>query len=62
MIAARDSETLNILYSELRKAQVALSKYRIVSNQVCYSLVDRSVEVGPLRCCAEKKITVIAAD
>ena len=46
--------------SELRKAQVALAKYRVVSNQVCYSLVDRSVEVGLLRYCAENKITVIA--
>ena len=50
----------NFSVSELRKAQVALSKYRIVSNQVRYSLVDRTVEVDLLRYCAENKITVIA--
>jgi diketogulonate reductase-like aldo/keto reductase len=45
---------------ELRKAQTVLSKYRIVSNQVRYSLIDRSVEVDLLRYCAENNITVIA--
>jgi diketogulonate reductase-like aldo/keto reductase len=50
----------NFSVSELRKAQAALSKYRVVSNQVRYSLIDRSVEVGLLRYCGENKITVIA--
>jgi diketogulonate reductase-like aldo/keto reductase len=50
----------NFFVSELRKAQAALSKHRVVSNQVCYSLVDRSVEVGLLRYCKENQITVIA--
>jgi diketogulonate reductase-like aldo/keto reductase len=50
----------NFSVSELRKAQAALSKYHVVSNQVRYSLVDRSVEVGLLRYCGENKITVIA--
>ncbi len=50
----------NFSVSELRKAQAALSKYRVVPNQVCYSLVDRSVEVDLLRYCAEHKLTVIA--
>jgi diketogulonate reductase-like aldo/keto reductase len=50
----------NFSVSGLRKAQAALSKYRVVLNQVCYSLVDRSVEVDLLRYCAENKITVIA--
>ena len=50
----------NFSVPELRKAQAALSKYRVVSNQVCYSLVDRSIEVGLLRYCAENNITVIA--
>jgi diketogulonate reductase-like aldo/keto reductase len=50
----------NFSVSQLRKAQVALSKYHVASNQVCYSLVDRSVEVSLLRYCAENKITVIA--
>src|SRR5260221_989251 len=50
----------NFSVSELRKAQTALSKYRVVSNQVRYSLVERSIEVDLLRYCAENKITVIA--
>jgi len=50
----------NFSVSELQKAQKALSKYGLVSNQVRYSLVDRSVEVGLLRYCAKNKITVIA--
>jgi diketogulonate reductase-like aldo/keto reductase len=50
----------NFSVAELRKARLALSKYRVVSNQVRYSLVDRSVEVDLLRYCAENKITVIA--
>ena len=50
----------NFSVSELRKAQAALSKYRVVSNQVCYSLVNRSVEVDLLRYCGEHRITVIA--
>jgi diketogulonate reductase-like aldo/keto reductase len=50
----------NFSVPELEKAQLALSKYRVVANQVRYSLVDRSVEVDLLRYCAENKITVIA--
>ena len=50
----------NFSVSELRKAQRALSKYRLVSNQVRYSVVDRSAEVGLLRYCRENQITVIA--
>jgi diketogulonate reductase-like aldo/keto reductase len=50
----------NFSVPELRKALAACSKYRVVSNQVCYSLVDRSVEGGLLRYCGENKITVIA--
>jgi diketogulonate reductase-like aldo/keto reductase len=50
----------NFSVPELRKAQTALSKYRVVSNQVGYSLVDRSVEVDLLRYCREHRITVIA--
>jgi diketogulonate reductase-like aldo/keto reductase len=33
----------NFSVSELRKAQTAMSKYRLVSNQVCYSLVKRKI-------------------
>jgi diketogulonate reductase-like aldo/keto reductase len=50
----------NFSVAELRKAQKALSKYRLVSNQVRYSLVDRSVELCLLRYCRENAITVIA--
>jgi diketogulonate reductase-like aldo/keto reductase len=50
----------NFSVSELQKAQAALSKYRVVSNQVRYSLVDRSIEVDVLRYCADNQITVIA--
>jgi diketogulonate reductase-like aldo/keto reductase len=50
----------NFSVAELRKAQAALSRYRIVSNQVSYSLVERSVEVELLRYCRENKVTVVA--
>lgn len=50
----------NFSVSELRKAQKSLSKYRLVSNQVRYSLVDRSLEGGLLRYCRKNRITVIA--
>jgi len=50
----------NFSVSELRKAQAALSKYRVVSNQVCYNLVERSIEVELLQYCEENKITIIA--
>jgi len=51
----------NFSVHELRKAQAALSKWRIVSNQIRYSLVDRTVEAnGILQFCRESKITVIA--
>jgi diketogulonate reductase-like aldo/keto reductase len=50
----------NFSVPELRKAQLGLSKYRVVSNQVRYSLVDRSAEVELLRYCAENRITLIA--
>ncbi len=50
----------NFSLSELRKAQAALSKNRIVSNQVRYSLVERSIERGVLPYCQQRQITVIA--
>ena len=50
----------NFSLSELRKAQAALSKNRIVSNQVRYSLVERSIERGVLPYCQQHQITVIA--
>jgi diketogulonate reductase-like aldo/keto reductase len=44
----------------LKMAQAALSKYRIVSNQVRYSLIDRTVERNLLSYCEKNEITVIA--
>jgi diketogulonate reductase-like aldo/keto reductase len=46
--------------SYLRRAQAALSKHRIVSNQVRYSLIDRTIERGLLQYCRASAITVIA--
>lgn len=45
---------------ELKKAQAALSKYRIVSNQMRYSLVERSIEQDVLPYCQQAGISVIA--
>ena len=50
----------NFSVSELRKAQAALSKNRIVSNQVRYNLVERSIERRVLPYCQQNQITVIA--
>src|SRR5438094_9175634 len=50
----------NFSVAELKKAQAALSKYKIVSNQVRYSLVERSIELELLHYCQENRVTVIA--
>jgi diketogulonate reductase-like aldo/keto reductase len=50
----------NFSVGELRRAQAALSKHRIVSNQVRFSLVDRTIEPRLLRYCQQNDITVIA--
>jgi diketogulonate reductase-like aldo/keto reductase len=50
----------NFSVRELRKAQAALSKHRIVSNQVRYSLVRRTIENGLLQYCQQNQITLIA--
>jgi diketogulonate reductase-like aldo/keto reductase len=50
----------NFLPGELRRAQAALSRHRIFSNQVRYSLVDRTIEGGLLDCCRRSDIAVIA--
>jgi len=50
----------NFSLGELQRAQAALSRFRIVSNQVRYNLVDRSAEVGLLEYCQQNKITLIA--
>jgi len=50
----------NFSVKELARAQMALSKNKIVSNQVRYSLVDRTIEYGLLQYCEANQITVIA--
>lgn len=50
----------NFSIEQLEDAQDALSKERIVSNQVEYSLVDRSIEGELLPYCQREQITVIA--
>ena len=45
---------------DLQKAQAALAKYKIASNQVRYSLIDRSIERGLLEYCQRNAITIIA--
>ena len=50
----------NFSEGEIRKAQAALSKHRIVSNQVRYSVADRTIETGLLSYCQEHDITVLA--
>jgi diketogulonate reductase-like aldo/keto reductase len=50
----------NFSVKELNKAQAALSNYKIVSNQVRYSLIERTIESGLLAYCQQTGITVIA--
>lgn len=50
----------NFALDELRQAQAALRRHRIVANQVRYNLIDRTIERDLLAYCQEQKITVIA--
>jgi diketogulonate reductase-like aldo/keto reductase len=50
----------NFSIGELKRAQSALPKYRIVANQVRYSLIERTIEGGLLKYCQENAITIIA--
>jgi diketogulonate reductase-like aldo/keto reductase len=50
----------NFSVRDLAKAQVALSRQRIVSNQVRYSLIERTIEGGLVQYCQKNGITVIA--
>jgi diketogulonate reductase-like aldo/keto reductase len=50
----------NFSVRALANAQAALSRHKIVSNQVCYSLIDRTIEGGLLEYCQRNAITVIA--
>jgi diketogulonate reductase-like aldo/keto reductase len=50
----------NFSIRELKRAQSALTKHKIVSNQLRYSLVERTIEGSMLRYCQQVGITVIA--
>jgi diketogulonate reductase-like aldo/keto reductase len=50
----------NFSAPEMRQAQSALGKYKIVSNQMRYSIIDRSVEVAVSPYCRKNHITLIA--
>jgi diketogulonate reductase-like aldo/keto reductase len=50
----------NFSIDEVKAAQEALGRAELVSNQVEYSLANRSIESGLLQFCQKEKITVIA--
>ena len=50
----------NFSVREMERAQATLSKDRIVSNQVRYSLVERTIEDGLLQYCEDRQITILA--
>ena len=50
----------NFLPREMRRAQAALSRHRLFSNQVRYSLIDRTIEGRLFDYCREQGIAVIA--
>jgi diketogulonate reductase-like aldo/keto reductase len=50
----------NFNIRDLKSAQKAMTKHKIVSNQVLYNLIDRNIERGLLEYCQQQKITVIA--
>ena len=45
---------------QLQKANQALRKYPIVSHQMDFSLITRSVEKGLIEYCLQNQITIIA--
>ncbi len=50
----------NFSVEQMKEAQQSLSHEKIVSNQVEFSLVDRSVEAGILQYCQKEGLTLIA--
>jgi diketogulonate reductase-like aldo/keto reductase len=50
----------NFSMEQLREAQKTLTKYPIVSNQVRYNLIDRTIEKDLLPYCQANRVTVIA--
>jgi len=50
----------NFTVPEMKAAQAALSKEKIVSNQMRYSVVERSIELAVLPYCQQQNVTLIA--
>src|SRR2546426_1428888 len=50
----------NFSVEQMKEAQQSLSQEKIVSNQVEFSLIDRSVEAGILQYCQKEGLTLIA--
>jgi diketogulonate reductase-like aldo/keto reductase len=50
----------NFTVPQFQEAQKALRKYPIVSNQVRYNLIDRTIEKGLLSYCLDHQVTLIA--
>ncbi len=50
----------NFSVGELKEAQAALTKHSIVSNQVRYSLIERTIERSVLKYCQQAGVTIIA--
>lgn len=50
----------NFMPGDLKKARAAMKKYQIVSDQVRYNLIDRTIEGELLRYCQECGVTIIA--
>jgi diketogulonate reductase-like aldo/keto reductase len=50
----------NFSVDQLEAAQRSAGRYRVVSNQVRYNLVDRTIEGGLLQYCQREGVTVIA--
>jgi diketogulonate reductase-like aldo/keto reductase len=50
----------NFSVAQMRKAQAALRRHPLVSNQLRYNLADRTIETGLLDYCQQQGVTVIA--
>ena len=50
----------NFTVAQLKRAQSALTKHQITTNQVDFSLITRNVDPGLLEYCLENRITIIA--
>lgn len=50
----------NFSINEFRRAQAALRKQKLVSNQVRYSLIERTIESSILPYCQQHQVTVLA--